>query len=143
MRWKRLAVGVAAAAMLAGLLVVVPSIVTPSKAPQAAAHGSQGENGCTAPWQGGPGFSFHDACDAHDRDYINRPHGVNEWGRSVADLTFLYRMQDVCRAMAPGWQQTNCYSLARQYYNGVRTFGFPFYYHWSKWVRANVRLYIV
>jgi hypothetical protein len=58
----------------------------------------------------------------------------------VCDLIFLYDMQDRCRWAPAGWQRTNCYSVAQQYYNGVRTFGWAFYYDWRSWVRANVRL---
>jgi Prokaryotic phospholipase A2 len=146
MRWKRLAVGAAAAAMVAGLFVVAPSIVTPEKAPQAQAH-AQYTNGCSVPtnpwWRDTPGgFNFHDACDRHDLNYVNRPHGVNEWGRSVADLIFWYDMLDVCRRYV-GQQRTNCRSWAQAYYAGVRSGGWFFYYHWDKWVRANVRVYIV
>jgi hypothetical protein len=136
---KRLIVMSAAVVALAGLAVVAPSVVTPDQAPQAQAH-QQYTDGCTVVPDSGWGFDFHAICDLHDLDYVYRPHGVNEWGRSVADLTFLYRMRDHCRARPAGAAQTNCYSVAQQYYNGVRTFGLFFYYDWSPWRRAQVRM---
>jgi hypothetical protein len=143
---RRLILGVIVVAALAGAAVVVPSIVTPSKAPQAEAHGN-GTNGCSVPgpqgWADrGFGYDFHNACDRHDICYINRPHGVNEWGRSVCDLIFRLDMTEECRRRS-GREATNCYAIRDQFYNSVRVFGLPFFYHWASWVRANVRLFIV
>jgi hypothetical protein len=87
---RRFISAVLVSAALAGLFLVAPSIVTPSKASQAQAHGGV-TNGCSVPgnpyWRDTPGGNnFHDACDQHDRCYVYHWYGEGETGRSWCDV---------------------------------------------------------
>jgi hypothetical protein len=141
---RRLIMLVVSAALLAGLAVVVPSVVTPSRAPQAQAH--NGGDGCSVPgnfvWDDAPGgFWFHNACDRHDRDYRDRPDGASAAGRWAADWRFLQNMRAECQSYP--WALQRCYDWAWRYFTGVRAGGWAYYYRVEPWIRDNVQWYIV
>jgi hypothetical protein len=130
---RRFISAVLVSAALAGLFLVAPSIVTPSKASQAQAHGGV-TNGCSVPgnpyWRDTPGGNnFHDACDQHDRCYVYHWYGEGETGRSWCDVYFSNDMGRVC-AKIPWWapgQRWSCANWNEIYYRAVRWRGTSYF----------------
>ena len=91
------------------------------------AAGAQTDNvdGCTAVPDSGPNFDFTEACNTHDRCYINRPYGNDRTARRQCDVDFFYDMADACRGdYEDQWlARQSCYGVAGVYYLGVRAFG--------------------
>lgn len=122
-RLVRLVVGLAAAA---GALVMTGGGV-------AEAHGG-GTNGCTLSPDSSyvpVYYNFHEACDAHDRCYINKPHGDSSAGRRACDDAFRADMYRWCTDYYWRWWQgalrATCKGVADTYYTAVRTFGGAFF----------------
>jgi hypothetical protein len=97
-------------------------------------------NGCTAVPDSGSNWNFHNACDQHDKCYVDRPYGVNEGGRKRCDDEFYNRMTWDCVYRAWWWPRQDCFNVAGAYWVGVRSFGGWVYYDWSPWRRAEVRI---
>ncbi|MGH1493300.1 MAG: phospholipase A2 [Acidimicrobiales bacterium] len=115
---------VLATALLVGSVVVIGP-------DPAAAHGSSA-NGCTGVSDSGYGYSFHAACDAHDRCYGTKPYGSSWSGRRQCDRVFRSEMLGYCgRHRALSLKRAACKSRAWAYYYGVRALGAPF------WARSH------
>jgi hypothetical protein len=140
--WRRIA-QVSVLALLAGsLLVVVPSVVAPSSAPKAEAHGAY-TNGCSGPrpfvvdWSAS--FNFHDECDQHDRCYTYHWYGGGASGRQACDVMFYNLMARDC-ARGWWWFYPDCIKTAEIYYRGVQIFGKPYFDSPDLTMRSNTRM---
>lgn len=109
---------VATLAVVGALFVIAP----------AAAEAAEVEvNGCTAVPDSGPTFDFTEACNDHDRCYVNQPYGSDSAGRRACDRAFAQDMLDHCDDRWPDSADRRdrrvCRGVARVYYFGVRVFG--------------------
>lgn len=114
---RRLLAGVMVVGLMSGLFIGGAT----------AASAETGVDGCTAVPDSGRTFDFNDACDSHDRCYLNRPHGNDAAARKQCDVDFYWDMIASCRNDWPRrsqWlQRGSCYGVAAVYYLGVRAFG--------------------
>jgi len=144
---------VVSASLLAGIAVVVPSVVTPTKASQARADVHHPyANGCSVPswafWLNKDNPSglanVHSACDSHDLCYVFHAGGEYEAGRKACDDMFFRLMQQQINQQVPWWNVSGrlyAHNWAGIYYQSVRAGGFgPFYDNWKP-SRANVQVY--
>lgn len=119
-RWWRRAL-----TALLTVIVTVASLGFAGAAP-AAAH-EPGEDGCTLVADSGYFFDFHEACDDHDRCYIDRPYGSSSEARARCDGEFFDAMVASCQDRWPKRRQVGrrivCYGVAAAYYVGVRGLG--------------------
>lgn len=104
--------------LLSSLLVVVPTTV---------AGAETVVDGCTAVPDSGPVFDFTEACNDHDRCYLERPRGDSWWDRRQCDRDFYRAMIDACQDRYPRrsqwFKRGSCYGVAVVYYLGVRVLG--------------------
>ncbi|MEM9132965.1 MAG: phospholipase A2 [Actinomycetota bacterium] len=113
---RRLMASALAVVMLSGLLLFA--------SPAAAQDVEDDVDGCTAVPDSGPGFDFTEACNTHDRCYLERPYGDDRSARKQCDVDFFWDMVDLCRERHDGGLALRgCYSVAAVYYLGVRAFG--------------------
>lgn len=113
-----------AMAFIAASVVVLGMVFVPTSI-AAAADGEV--DGCTAVPDSGPTFDFNDACDDHDRCYIDRPYGDDSTARRSCDRIFYADTKAWCNdrwsSRSDFFERGACKGVAWVYYVGVRAFG--------------------
>jgi hypothetical protein len=106
--------------------------VTAAQAPAHAATHNCGEPPVQYILNDGPGDIFSSACAWHDVCYYGGTQGRPYYGnRATCDATFYGKMWAACDAHASGLGWAGCWAQATAYYQGVRTFGWI--YWWGNW----------